>query len=291
MRKAVFAAALFATCSSVVANSTIDPAAAYTWGGNVGELNWLPSVADGVVTGEYVCSGMIWSANSGWINLGSGAPANGIRYANTSGEDFGVNLLADGSLRGLAWSANVGWVNFEATGDPRIDFTTGNITGYAWGANVGWLTLSGGGDHGLVTQSIPAGADADSDGLTDAWELERAGNLTTFTLDGDADGDGITDLGEYLNGTDPTSPGSALRITEFSTNSDGTSSLLTWTSTPARFYSIETTTDLVAVPFTLDPNFGAPFAPDPGTQTTRSLTAAPGAKRFYRVRAIRPLAP
>ena len=57
-----------------------------------------------VLTGEYVCSGKVWAANAGWINLGSGTPANGIRYQNNDGADCGMNLLADGSLRGLAWA-------------------------------------------------------------------------------------------------------------------------------------------------------------------------------------------
>ena len=183
------------------AQSTVDPANAFAWSGNVGGLNWRPTAADGALTGEYVCSGMVWAPNAGWINLGHGTPANGIRYQNTNGADSGVNLLANGSLRGLAWGANIGWVNFEATGNPRIDFATGILRGYAWSANAGWLTLDDGGSHFVATTLIVPGADTDADSITDAWELEHAGNLTTFTINGDADGDGIPDVAEYATDT------------------------------------------------------------------------------------------
>ena len=41
--------------------------------------------------GEYVCSGYIWGGNVGWLCLGSGTPANGIQYQNSSATDYGVN--------------------------------------------------------------------------------------------------------------------------------------------------------------------------------------------------------
>ena len=159
------------------ADSTIAPSSAFAWSGNAGEFNWRPSAANGVLTGEYVSSGMIWAANAGWISVGSGAPANGIRYANTDGADCGVNVLATGALRGLAWGANIGWVSFEETGNPRIDFATGILAGYAWSANCGWINLDDAGTHFVATNAIPAGTDSDGDGITDAWELEFASNL------------------------------------------------------------------------------------------------------------------
>jgi hypothetical protein len=45
-------------------------------------------------------------------------------------------------------------------------------------------------------------ADADHDGLADAWELQHFGNLT-HGGEGDHDGDGISDRDEYLQGTSP----------------------------------------------------------------------------------------
>ena len=69
---------------------------------------------NGAVIGEYVCSGYIYSANVGWINLGSGSPANGIRYQNNSAADFGVNQDGLGNLSGYAYGANIGWINVRA---------------------------------------------------------------------------------------------------------------------------------------------------------------------------------
>ncbi len=275
---------------SALADSTVDPANAFAWGGNAGECNWRPSLADGVLTGEYVCSGKVWSANAGWINLGSGTPGNGIRYQNTDGTDCGVNVLADGRLRGLAWGANIGWVNFEATGNARIDFATGILSGYAWAPNVGWLTLDDGGSHFVATTQIAPGADTDTDGITDAWELERAGNLTTFTLNGDADGDGIPDVAEYLADTDPLDPAdTGLRLTAFTLSADTTLVTLAWTSRLSRRYHIESTGDLLSGVWT--ESSLAEIAPDSDSTTMRELTWPAATQRFYRIRVASPLVP
>ena len=287
----LIAGALLLVCGGATfAATTIDSANAFAWGGNAGEFNWRPSLADGVVTGEYVCSGMVWSANAGWINLGSGTPANGIRYQNTDGADSGVNLLADGSLRGLAWSANIGWVNFEATGNPRIDLATGILSGYAWAANASWLTLDDGGTHFVVTTQIAAGADTNANGVPDAWELIHAGNLTTFTIDGDADGDGIPDVAEYLADTDPLDPAdTGLRITAFTLSADTTLVALTWTSRLSRRYHIESSDDLAGGVWT--ESALAEIAPDSDATTMRDLAEPAATQRFYRIRVARPLAP
>jgi hypothetical protein len=274
---------------SAKADSTIDPDAAFAWGGNVGELNWRPSLADGVLTGEYVCSGMIWAANAGWINVGSGAAANGIRYQNDDGADCGVNLLADGSLRGLAWGESIGWVNFEPVGNPRIDFGTGVVSGYAWGANVGWITLSAAGDHSVATYAIPSGEDSDSDGLTDAWELDHASDLLTLTIDGDADGDGMMDIDEYAADTDPLAGDDRLRITAFTASTDTTLLSLTWTSRLSRRYRIETKTDLGAGMW--QESLPGEITPDSNVTTQRGLVLPAAPQRFFRIRAMRPLVP
>jgi hypothetical protein len=41
--------------------------------------------------------------------------------------------------------------------------------------------------------------DADSDGITDDWEIEHFGDLTTADATSDYDRDGYSDLQEYLN--------------------------------------------------------------------------------------------
>ena len=85
------------------ADTTINATNKYSYGANIGWINWQGDNANGAVIGDYVCTGFIYSANVGWINLGNGAPTNGIRYQNLSANDFGVNHDGDGNLRGFAY--------------------------------------------------------------------------------------------------------------------------------------------------------------------------------------------
>jgi hypothetical protein len=276
------------------AASTIDATNHYAWGANIGWTDWMPSAPDGVVIGEYVCSGYIYAANVGWINFGSGNPTNHIQYQNNSATDYGVNFSVDPTqpgvavLRGFAYGANIGWINFESTGNPRVSLFTGTFSGYAYSANCGWINLND--INGKVqTDHVLMGADTDGDGIADAFEYQNFGNLTTANGTTDNDHDGISDRDEYLDGTSPVIPTDRLKITAFATNPGGTSSPITWTSSTARLYVIETKPELLQPMWDLDPTYGTPFAPDSGTLTARTVTAASAAKRFYRVRSIRPL--
>jgi hypothetical protein len=126
----------------VRAASTIDTVNRYGYDANVGWMDGYADGASGAVIGQYVCSGCLYAANVGWVNLGSGSPTNGIQYQNLSANDFGVNQDGLGNLRGYAWGANIGWINFENTGAPKVDLRTGKFSGSAWSANCGWLSLS-----------------------------------------------------------------------------------------------------------------------------------------------------
>src|SRR6266852_7500645 len=166
--KSILRALLFlaAITWSAQAASTIDNLNRFAYGANIGWMDGRADGANGVVIGEFVCSGFIYAANVGWINLGSGAPVNGIQYQNISAADFGVNTDGLGNLRGLAWGANIGWVNFEAQGAPKVDLWSGRLTGFVYGANVGWISLS----NALAfvqTDTIRPGADTDGDAFAD----------------------------------------------------------------------------------------------------------------------------
>lgn len=140
----------------------------------------------------------------------------------------------------------------------------------------------------MLADSIAPGADSDSDGMADAFEyLYLSGLGANPGVDGE--GDGMTNLDEYLNGTNPASATDSLRVTMYSTTAGGGSSFLAWTSNASRLYRIETRTDLHSA-WTHDPTFGL-ITPDIGLGTSRTVTAISAAKRFYRVRAIRPLSP
>jgi Bacterial TSP3 repeat len=193
-------------------------------------------------------------------------------------------------LRGYAYGANIGWINFESTGNPRLRFSDGRLEGYAYSANCGWINL-GDGSFAVQTDTIAPGIDTDLDGMADAFEFLYLGGLGAVP-GADTDGDGMTNVQEYLEGTNPTLAGDRLRITLYSTNPGGTNSLITWSSTLARLYQIEVnpSSDLNPLSWTNDLTFGV-ITPDIGTTTSRNVISIAGPKRFYRVRAIRPLIP
>src|SRR5580698_2030915 len=107
--------------------TTIDAGNRFAYGANIGWMDGRGDTNNGAVIGEYVCSGYIYSANAGWINLGSGSPASGIQYQNNSATDFGVNQDGLGNLRGYAWGANIGWINFTNIGAPKVNLLNGQM--------------------------------------------------------------------------------------------------------------------------------------------------------------------
>jgi len=88
------------------AGSNIDAANPYAYAANTGWTNLRGDGANGAVIGRYYCSGNMYGANIGWIRLGSGTPANGYCYANSSASDYGVNHDGEGNLRGYAYGAS-----------------------------------------------------------------------------------------------------------------------------------------------------------------------------------------
>lgn len=272
----------------VQAATTIDPANRYAYAANFGWMDWRGDVNNGAVIGEYVCSGYIYAANVGWINLGGGNPSNGIRYQNNSASDYGLNHDGLGNLRGYAYGANIGWVNFESTGAPKVELKTGRFTGYAYSANCGWISLSNA-QAVVQTDVIRPGADSDDDGIADAWERLKFGNLAAANATTDEDHDGVSDLSEYLTDTDPLDPTSNLRITFYAINAGGSPAIATWTSTQTRCYRLWRTTEVAP---TLWTQVGSGFiSPDVGSATTRIFDDLAAPQQFYRIEAVRPLTP
>lgn len=292
-------AGLLAPLFAPAAVTTIDPTDTHAYGANIGWINGRGDVTNGAVVGEFICSGYFYSANCGWVHLGSGAPADGIRYQNNSATDYGVNTqdylslggTVEAKLRGYAYGANVGWIAFEATGDPRVDLGNGQLKGHAYSANVGWIVLSGAGVT-VRTINIAEGTDSDEDGIPDAWERFHAGNLTLMNALTDRDGDGLSDKTEYAADTDPFDPTDRLRITAFVPPrqlviAGPFITDLTWTSKPTRWYDIRLNPDLLSGWTT--PVFN--ILPAAGATTTWNLTDSAGIKRFYQIRAKLPLSP
>jgi hypothetical protein len=275
-----------ASAPQLLAEANVHPDYSHSWGANIGWVNWRPDPIRGADFGQFICAGYIYSANTGWINLGQGTPANGIRYQNDSASDFGVNMDFMGNLRGLAYGANIGWINFEDKGAPRVDLRTGTLHGHVYSANTGWITLENS-TYPLRVDSISSGSDSDRDGIPDAWERLHAGNLATFSATSDTDQDGHSDLEEYMAGTDPLDPLDSLRITHFSA-APGGQARISWSSKIDRHYRVEVRTDLGAGKTWIDSGLGLQ-SPD-GALTSRDISAATP-HTFYRIKAVRPLVP
>jgi hypothetical protein len=279
--------------------STLGEGDSYAWAANFGWIEMTPhhpNAGDGFRFGEFVCAGWIWSANTGWIHCGDGTPADGIQYANNSDADYGVNHVGTGELSGLAWSPNTGWINFgwwtlEPTNPdrPRVDLQNGNFTGYVWSANCGWINL---GTGILKTDSMPI-TDSDNDGISDAFEITYTGGLGTMTAISDWDKDGQSDKAEYLALTNPFNAQSLFKVTQVNPLAPGgTTIALTWTSSTARLYRIETSTDLgIADNWQKSPLDPETFTPDAGSSTTRNTQNPAAANRFFRVQSLIPLQP
>jgi hypothetical protein len=248
-------------------------------------MDWRGDTNNGAVIGEYVCSGYLYAANVGWINLGGGAPTNGIYYQNLSANDFGVNQDGFGNLRGYAYGANIGWINFETNGAPRVDLRTGKLSGSIYSANCGWISLSNASAY-VQTDSIQQGTLAPN-GLPTAWLLINFGT-TNVNANADADGDGMSNKQEYLAGTDPNNPADKLVITAYHTTPGGTSGDLTWKSVLTRYYYVQKTLGLNP-PVWLDSGLGL-ITPD-GATTFRAFSDTNAPHRFFRVEAVRPLGP
>ena len=269
------------------AATTIDAGYHYAYGANIGWMDWRGDVAHGAVIGEYVCSGFIYAANVGWINLGSGTPTDGIYYQNLSADDFGVNQDGAGNLRGYAWGANIGWINFEDSGAPRVDLVTGNLSGCVWSANCGWIGLSNAFAY-VQTDTISPGL-LDTNGLPIAWELTYFGQ-TNIDANADPDHDGASNMQEYLAGTNPLDTADNLRVTSFGFLPGGGTAAITWSSVPTRLYRVLSTEAIDASASWADAGPGL-LAPDPSGLTTSTLTNSTAQPQFYRIQAIKPLSP
>ena len=296
MKSLLFLLITFTGTAWNYAATTINATSRFAYGANIGWINWQGDVANGAVIGAFVCSGSIWSANTGWISLGNGTPANNIRYQNNSATDFGVNHDGTGNLRGYAYGANIGWLTFtnrDATGStydgPKVDLLTGRLSGFVWSANCGWISLSN--QFAFVqTDTMDCGPDTDGDGIPDAWELQFAASLATLNGTGDHDGDGLSNAEEFLADTNPLDPNSLLRITSTTKPTAVSPTALTWSSSPTRQYRIYGTAGLTLPIVWAGVGLGL-IPPGAGASTTLNVAPSADPYRFFLIEAVKPLAP
>lgn len=273
------------SASAINENTTINAANHLSYAANLGWVDWRGNVFNGAVIGQYICSGYIYSANVGWIHLGSGAPVNQVQYQNNSAADYGVNHDGVGNLRGYAYGANIGWISFENTGAPTLDLATGKLSGAIYSANCGWVSLSTASAF-VQTDTMDPGTLA-ANGLPVAWLISKFGTTVVDPL-ADADGDGQSNLQEYLAGTHPLQAGHSLRVTAYNFTPGGTSVSLTWESVPTRFYKIWKSPDLTAGSWT---DSGLELISPTALSTSAGFSDVGAPSRFYRVEALVPLQP
>jgi hypothetical protein len=118
----------------------------------------------------------------------------------------------------------------------------------------------------------------------DTWAAMHFGSAThpDAARTADPDGDGLKNEGEFLAGTDPKDPNSALRILGLTVQAQSTQAVLGWLSVSNHTYFIET----AASPEGPWSNVGTTVL-SAGTTTQKIIDLSPGeSKRFYRIRLV-----
>jgi hypothetical protein len=282
--QAIVGSSLAVACAA--AGSNVDPEHRWSESDFIGQLDWRPGAEHGAAINQYYCSGHVFGPQVGWIRLGSGAPADGVRYRNDAAGDFGVNVLPGGELRGFAYGANIGWIGFEQSGNPRVDWNTGQLSGAAYAANAGWIWLDQGGASVRV-ESIGEPPDLDNDGLPDAWEISRAGSLAALGSDADADLDGQTDWDEFLAGTNPLDMTENLGPVVLVERAPGGGKAIQWPGQAGHLYLVEKRSSFEPGSVWQAVN-STPLAGVRGAMEL-ALAASEASSGYFRVRAFPPL--
>lgn len=254
-------------------NTQTDQVNKHAWGENVGWANACPTNREVTVhyhegTGGWL-SGHVWGENIGWIVMGS---AGGGPYSNTSSNNWGVNLAANGDLSGYAWGENIGWINFGAAEcDVAINLTNGELSGHAWGENTGWLKFRGTSpDYGVRTKAF----DTQPQGTPNWWLDHHA------VTEGYDAGDGVAAWRKYVMDVDPNATGNYLRVTAIS-NAPGANTVLFTPASTRRYYTLRRRDDLAAAGWS---NVAGQVAVSYGTAGEKMLQDTNASVQvFYRV--------
>ncbi len=182
----------------------VSPAHSFAWEENIGWTNWFgDDNGKGVTASATFLSGWLWCENAGWVHVGDGTPADGVRYKNANNSDFGVNIANNGDLSGYGWGENIGWINFAggAKATPakpaRLDAAAARLRGWAWGENIGWLNLDDA--DAYIGFSADCYADCTGDGALDLFDFLCFVNaFNSSDTYADCTGDGAYDLFDFL---------------------------------------------------------------------------------------------
>jgi hypothetical protein len=147
---------------------------------------------------------------------------------------------------GCPWQAfsETFWISILARGGPGS-----GVVQYAVERNtnssdrLGFLSVAG---KTVTIFQDGTAPDTNNDGLTDDWQMFyfMSANSPDASPGLDPDLDGMSNLDEYLAGTDPTDPDSALRITAFDVAAASHVFQLAFPSLLHRYYQVQRTADL-----------------------------------------------
>ena len=170
----------------------------------------------------------------------------------------------------VCYSAAAPWPGGAASGSNSLQ----RITLASYGNDpVNWLAAAP-----TAGRSSSAGAaDADGDGMNDAWEMANFGTLARDGT-GDFDSDGASDLNEFLAGTNPTSAASYLKID--STGVNGSVCTLGFTAVAGKTYTVQFRDLVDTGGWQKLTDIPAQLTTGPLAVTDPNLTSA---TRFYRV--------
>jgi alpha-tubulin suppressor-like RCC1 family protein len=188
-----------------------DPTKADTDGDAVGDLDdpYPADYYDNAVPSIVVLSGNHQTGHAGQFN----SQPFDLAIATNPGDELLVNApvslavtggggsLATSNLATAALAPNLS-LRTDAAGTVKVYYKQPVTDGIS-----SQIDVTAGGAQLFLTTLSSTAADADGDGLLDAWELQHFGN-TSPTGAEDADGDGLTNLVEMALGTDPTNPDS-----------------------------------------------------------------------------------
>jgi hypothetical protein len=126
---------------------------------------------------------------------------------------------------------------------------------------------------------VPSSADADGDGMDDAWEVQNF-QFGHDEPDHDLDMDGFSNQFEFLAGTNPKDPADFVRQ---SVARVGNQVVLTWSSVPGRSYIIEASGSLSA----WSPIHTVIGAAAPAKETSKVMHSS-AMNRFFRIKIVSP---
>jgi hypothetical protein len=140
-------------------------------------------------------------------------------------------------------------------------------------------------NDGRVSPASPSasgttwGRDRNHDGLPDDWQTAFWGpEASAWPAPlADGDGDGASNLAEFLSGTSPTDPASALRL---SIQSTAVGLRVQWNAVPGSVYQLQASHDLETWADAAGPAFAA-------DEQASSVVEATGSAVYYRVIRVR----